>query len=139
MNCQRFDAEVAGHLSLCGLLSRLCSLYKWGHGLPPWREEAAALVLEWVSQREGLWLELLGQEPQPQRLAGQALDPFDSASLNASLEPLDLVYGAWRVGGLLPAFFLRALGTQPYPGVAEGLRGGGLVGARHPFPARPEP
>lgn len=106
LNCQRADAEVAGHFSLCGLLLRLRNLYKWEHGLPPWREEDAAPVLEWVSQREDLWLELLGQEPHPLTLDGQVLDPFDLEALNQRLLPQGLVYGAGRVGGLLPAFFL---------------------------------
>ncbi|MFH1035579.1 MAG: hypothetical protein V1806_13805 [Pseudomonadota bacterium] len=109
LNCQRSDAEVAGHFSLCGLLLRLRNLYKWEHGLPPWREEDAAPMLEWVSQREDLWLELLGQEPQGLSLDGQSLDPFDSQAVNARLRPRGLVYGAGRVGGLLPAFFLGRL------------------------------
>jgi hypothetical protein len=100
---------VAGHFSLCGLLLRLRNLYKWERGLPPWREEDAAPMLEWVSQREDLWLELLDQEPRSLSLEGQDLDPFDTASLNARLTPLGLVYGAGRVGGLLPAFFLGHL------------------------------
>ena len=109
LNCQRSDAEVAGHFSLCGLLLRLRNLYKWEHGLPPWREEDSAPMLEWVSQREDLWLELLGQEPQSLSLEGRTIDPFDTASLNVRLQPLGLVYGAGRVGGLLPAFFLGRL------------------------------
>lgn len=108
-NCQRSDAEVAGHFSLCGLLLRLRNLYKWEHGLPPWREQDAAPMLEWVSQREDLWLELLGQEPQSLVLEGQTLDPFDSQTVNQRLLPQGLVYGAGRVSGLLPAFFLGRL------------------------------
>jgi hypothetical protein len=108
-NCQRSDAEVAGHFSLCGLLLRLRNLYKWERGLPPWREEDAAPMLEWVSQREDLWLELIDQEPQALSLEGQTLDPFDTGAINARLQPLGFLYGAGRVGGLLPAFFLGRL------------------------------
>ena len=109
LNCQRSDAEVAGHFSLCGLLLRLRNLYKWEHGLPPWREEDSAPMLEWVSQREDLWLEIMEEGPQPLRLDGRVIDPFDSQALNELLAPCGLVYGAGRAGGLLPAFFLGRL------------------------------
>ncbi len=43
-NCQVAAAGQAGQFSLCGTLLRLRQLYKWEHGLPPWREpEPAAL------------------------------------------------------------------------------------------------
>ena len=108
-NCRRADAEVAGRFSLCGLLLRLRNLYKWEHGLPPWQEPEPAAALEWVGQREDLWLEIMDQQPQPLRLEGQVFDPFDSPGLNARLAGQGLVYGAGRAGGLLPVFFLGRL------------------------------
>lgn len=100
---------MAGRFSLCGLLLRLRNLYKWEHGLAPWQEPDPAPVLEWVSQREELWLEVHGQEPRPLELEGQVFDPFDAQGINALLEPRGYIYGAGRAGGLLPAFFLGRL------------------------------
>ena len=54
-NCEITSAGQAGHFSLCGLLLRLRQLYKWEHGLPPWREPAPADVLPWVEAREQSW------------------------------------------------------------------------------------
>lgn len=105
-NCRRSDAESAGRFSLCGLLLRLRNLYKWEEGLPPWREEDPAVMLQWVNDREELWLELGEQGPQPLTLDGRQYDPFDTQGLNALLAPHGLVYGAGRAGGLAPVFFL---------------------------------
>ncbi len=111
-NCRRSDAEVAGRFSLCGLLLRLRNLYKWEQGLPPWQEPEPAAALEWVGQREDLWLEILEEEPQPLSLNGQVFDPFDAAGVNAALAGQGLVYGAGRAGGLLPVFFLGRLESR---------------------------
>jgi hypothetical protein len=104
-NCLRADAAVAGHFSLCGLLLRLRNLYKWEQGLPPWREEDPAVVLEWVDAREELW-EAAEAEPRPLILAGQSFDAFDAEGVNRLLAPEGLVYGAGLAGGLAPVFFL---------------------------------
>jgi hypothetical protein len=105
-NCAIADASVAGRFSLCGLLLRLRNLYKWERGLPPWREQDTAQVLEWVSRREELWERVLEQEPQPLSLEGRSYDPFDTPGINQVLAPLGLHYGAGVVGGGAPVFFL---------------------------------
>jgi len=104
-NCHRSDAAVAGHFSLCGLLLRLRNLYKWESGLPPWREEEPAVVLEWVSEREELWEGLEGGA-QKLSLDGRQWDPFDAEGVNRLLAPHGLVYGAGMVGQDIPVFFL---------------------------------
>jgi hypothetical protein len=114
-NCRRSDAEVSGRFSLCGLLLRMRNLYKWERGLPPWREEEPARMLAWVSEREEAWgavLDREDQEPAPLRLAGGEHDPFDVEGINALIAPAGLVYGAGRIGGLLPVFFLGRLASE---------------------------
>lgn len=108
-NCNLADAAVSGRFSLCGLLLRLRNLYKWEQGMAPWQEPDTPQVLEWVSQREELWEGLLEAQPQPLTLDGLSFDPFDAEGLNQVLAPLGLIYGAGRVGGLLPVFFLGRL------------------------------
>ena len=108
-NCAVADASVAGRFSLCGLLLRLRNLYKWENDLPPWQEQDTPQMLEWVSEREEMWEGLLEAEPQALSLNGGKYDPFDAQAVNAHLEPLGLVYGAGRAGGLVPVFFLGEL------------------------------
>lgn len=105
-NCVIADAAVAGRFSLCGLLLRLRNLYKWERGLPPWREQDTGQVLEWVSQREQMWEEVLEKEPQTLSLEGRSFDPFDTEGINRVLQPQGLLYGAGVVGGGAPVFFL---------------------------------
>jgi hypothetical protein len=108
-NCHRADAAVAGRFSMCGLLLRLRNLYKWETGLPPWREEASAQVLEWVDQREDLWEGFGDVAPQPLRLNGQEIDPLDTEAVNRLIASEGLIYGAGLAGGMLPVFFLGRL------------------------------
>ncbi len=108
-NCHQADAAVAGRFSMCGLLLRLRNLYKWETGLPPWREESSALVLEWVDQREQLWESLAELTPRPLRVNGHELDPFDVEAVNRLIAVEGLIYGAGLAGGMLPVFFLGRL------------------------------
>ncbi len=118
-NCAVADAAVAGRFSLCGLLLRLRNLYKWERDIPPWREQETAEVLAWVSQREELWEGLLEAEPRELSLGGRGYDPFDTEGINALTNEHGLVYGAGRVGGQAPVFFLaRQSGAE---------RGNGMV------------
>ena len=108
-NCRRADAAVAGRFALCGLLLRLRNLYKWEHGIEPWQEQDPGLVLEWVSQREDDWDAIDDLTPTPLDIDGKEYDPFDTEAVNAIVEPWGLIYGAGRVGGMLPVFFLGRL------------------------------
>ena len=54
-NCDIASAGQAGHFSLCGLLMRLRQLYKWEHGLAPWREPEVAAILD-VDRPAGAYL-----------------------------------------------------------------------------------
>jgi hypothetical protein len=108
-NCDIASAGQAGHFSLCGLLLRLRQLYKWEHGLSPWREPDGDAVLEWIARRERTWDNL--EEASWQALAwGQsAIDPFAVDTLNDHLIPQGLAYGAGLSRGLAPTFFLGEL------------------------------
>ena len=108
-NCAVADASVAGRFSLCGLLLRLRNLYKWERDIPPWQEQDTSEVLAWVSQREELWERVLEDDPQPLTLDGELFDPFDTEGINDRLAPYGLLYGAGRVGGQAPVFFLAHL------------------------------
>jgi hypothetical protein len=108
-NCDIASAGQSGHFSLCGLLLRLRQLFKWEHGLPPWREPEPEAVLEWIARRERTWDEL--EEASWRALAwGETpIDPFAVETLNDHLLPQGLAYGAGLSRGLSPTFFLGEL------------------------------
>jgi len=108
-NCEITSAGQAGHFSLCGLLLRLRQLYKWEHGLPPWREPAPEEVLPWVEAREQSWESLEGAPLHRLTWNGASLDPFAVQDLNQGLIPLGLAYGAGYSRGLAPTCFLGEL------------------------------
>jgi hypothetical protein len=108
-NCELACSQQAGYFSLCGLLLRLRLLYKWKHGLPPWREPEPDEVLAWVADLETTWEAREGESWQNLPLNGQAVDPFDVERVNCFLEPGGLAYGAGFCRGLAPTFFLGEL------------------------------
>jgi len=108
-NCQLASSLQAGNYSLCGLLLRLRLLYKWEHGLPPWREPEPEEVLAWVADQESAWDARDGEPWQDLRVNGRSLDPFDVEEVNAHLKPAGLAYGAGFSRGMAPTFFLGEL------------------------------
>ena len=108
-NCELASSHQAGSFSLCGLLMRLRLLYKWKHGLPPWKEPEPEAVLAWVADLESTWDEREGEAWQELRLDGLCLDPFDAEQVNPHLQPGGLAYGAGLCRGLAPTFFLGEL------------------------------
>ena len=108
-NCELASSHQAGSFSLCGLLMRLRLLYKWKHGLPPWREPEPEAILAWIADQESAWDEREGEPWQKLRLNGLSLDPFEVEQVNTFLEPGGLAYGAGFCRGLAPTFFLGEL------------------------------
>ena len=109
LNCDIASAGQAGHFSLCGLLMRLRQLYKWEHGLAPWREPEVAAALEWIARRERTWDDLEEASWRTLPWGPSAIDPFAVETLNHRLIPQGLAYGAGLSRGLTPTFFLGEL------------------------------
>ncbi|NNG00383.1 MAG: hypothetical protein HKM93_13435 [Desulfobacteraceae bacterium] len=105
-NCEISDAQHAGLYSICGLALRLRDLYKWEHGLAPWEESDATLVLDWIGQKEELWERIATDEYKALRLNGATFDPFDTVNINKILLPHGLFYGAGLAYHLKPCFLL---------------------------------
>ena len=105
-NCELASGHQAGSFSLCGLLMRLRLLYKWKHGLPPWREPEPEAILAWIADLESTWDAREGEAWRELRLNGRSLDPFEVEQVNTFLKPGGLAYGAGLCRGLTPTFFL---------------------------------
>jgi hypothetical protein len=108
-NCDIASAGQSGHFSLCGMLLRLRQLYKWEHGLAPWREPEVEAVLAWIAQRERTWDDLEEAAWRDLAWGDTAIDPFAVETLNDRLIPRNLAYGAGLSRGLTPTFFLGEL------------------------------
>jgi len=108
-NCDISDAQYAGDYSLCIFLLKMREFYRWEHQLPLSGPLPREPVGRWMQEREQMWeqLETISFEPVP--LAGQAVDPFDTATINRALLPQGVVYsaGIGRFGK--PHFFLGRL------------------------------
>jgi len=108
-NCTISDANNAGMYSICGLALRLRDLYKWEQGLPPWEERDSSEVLEWIESKENQWEKCIDHEFADISINGRQYVPFDTAGINAVLEPQNFFYGAGYGRSLKPTFFLAAI------------------------------
>jgi hypothetical protein len=108
-NCEISDAQHAGLYSICGLALRLRDLYKWEHDLNPWEEKDSSEILDWIAAKEELWEKLGEKKFSDLEIGGKHYDPFDTAEINAVLEPHGVLYGAGYAHSLKPTFFLAAI------------------------------
>jgi hypothetical protein len=108
-NCDISDARHAGLFSVCGLALRLRDLYKWEKGLDPWLEKDPSAILDWIGQKEQIWEEIADNDYGKLSLFDSTYEPFDTAGINAVLEPHGLFYGAGYARSLKPTFFLARL------------------------------
>jgi len=115
-NCTISDARDNGIYSLCSLILKLRGLYKWEHGLNPWDEPEAAVVLDWIEAKENYWETLAGVEYLPLLINGESCEPFAPEEINLHLRTTGLVYGAGYGRSLKAIFFLAELREERQEG-----------------------
>jgi hypothetical protein len=108
-NCTISDASHSGLFSLCGLFLRLKDQYNWEQQTPPWNPTNKTRLLQWIDQKETLWLNCLDSPLEPIVLNGQTFDFLNSRGINRTLIPQGLYYGAGYGRGLKPTFFLGTI------------------------------
>jgi hypothetical protein len=105
-NCTISDASHSGLFSLCGLFLRLKDQYNWEQKTPPWNPTDKTRLLQWIDQKETLWLDCLNFPLEPIVMNGQSFDFLNCRGINRTLIPQGLYYGAGYGRGLQPTFFL---------------------------------
>lgn len=113
-NCHIADARHAADMTLCTYLLQMREFFRWEQGLPFGATLARDALGDWIAERESLWSMLEEQPFVPLHCVPghEALDPFDVATINASLLTAGLLYGAGLVGASRPVFFLAELHGQ---------------------------
>jgi hypothetical protein len=108
-NCDVSDARHAGIFSVCGLAMRLRDLYKWEHRMAPWQEGEAALVLDWIGEKEELWEDLLEADYGRLSVGSEDYESFDIQGINGMLAGENCFYGAGYAHHLKPTFVLAEI------------------------------
>ncbi len=108
-NCDVADARHAGELTLCIYLLQMREMYRWQQRQPLGAALVHAEVGAWLDRREALWDRLAEADYEPLPLQGERLDPFDADAVNLRLAPHGLRYGAGRLAGGRPLFFVGEL------------------------------
>jgi len=108
-NCDVSDARHARNMTLCTYLLEMRELFRWERGAALTAPLPRADVGAWIARREALWESLEGAEYQPLPVEGEAVDPYDTGTINAALARHALVYGAGIGRFGKPQFFLGEL------------------------------
>ena len=111
-NCHLSDARHARNMTMCTYLMEMRELYRWERGIALTAALPRADVGTWLAAREALWTSLEGADYRPLPIDGAEIDPFDTAAVNAALQPQALVYGAGIGRFGKPQFFLGVLSHQ---------------------------
>ncbi|GMR09176.1 MAG: hypothetical protein BMS9Abin26_2192 [Gammaproteobacteria bacterium] len=108
-NCHISDARHAGNYSMCIFLLKMREYYRWEHDIPLTGNIAREDVGNWLSRREQAWETLETEQYEPLLIDGEAVDPFDSKTINRHLIPHGFVYNSGTGIFNKPHFFLGSL------------------------------
>lgn len=117
-NCHIGDARHARSHTLCTYLLKMREFFRWERAYPFDAPLPKDELGNWITEREALWGQLEDRDFQPIPLGGGAMDPFETAAINAELSGRGLVYsgGHGRFGA--PHFFLaERIGAQTRAGL----------------------
>lgn len=108
-NCHIADACHAGDYTLCVYLLKMRELYRWEQ-----KENFSAnlpnkIVSKWLRQREELWDGIEGSDYLNMDVDNESIPPFESDSINKSLNKHQLVYSGGMGVNNRPHFFLAEL------------------------------
>jgi hypothetical protein len=114
-NCHIADARHGADYGMCTYLLKMREFYRWEQGFAFDAALSKDEVGDWLVAREALWEELADAEFGDVEVGSQRFDRFDTAGINAAIEPLGLVYSAGLVHGARPNFFLGRLERRESP------------------------
>ena len=107
-NCHITDARHARSMTMCIYLLEMQQYYRWENEIPYSASLAKSDVGKWLAERENFWSEV-ETLPYAHLPLGEAVDPFDSESVNRLIVPEGFVYSAGYGRFGKPHFFLGKL------------------------------
>ena len=111
-NCHISDARHAANYTLCVYLLKMREYFRWEKGYGFDEPLSQAAVGDWLKERESFWETIEDEAFTDLPIDGSYYDPFDSAAINAALNPHGLVYSGGLGRYCTPHFFLGKLGDR---------------------------
>lgn len=108
-NCHIADARHAEDYTMCTYLLKMREYFRWEQNLGCQSAIPKEALGDWLSEREGLWEDMLEAEYRSIDINGQLFEPFDTEGINSALASHGLVYSAGLTGGARAHFFLGQL------------------------------
>jgi len=112
LNCHISDARHAGNYTLCVYLLKMREFYRWEQQFAFGENLSQADIGDWLSRRESLWDEVESDDYHFLSIADERYEPFDSDTINQSLEVNNLVYSGGYGVKDKPHFFLAELESK---------------------------
>lgn len=111
-NCHIADAAHAGDYTLCIYLLKMRELFRWEHAKTFSTNLPNETVGTWLRQREELWNNLEGANYLNIEVGNKSISPFESDSINKSLQKHQLIYSGGMGMNNRPHFFLAELDSS---------------------------
>jgi len=108
-NCHISDAQFATNYTLCVYLLKMREYFRWEHGLPFGAALPHDQLTDWLTRRETHWDSLEHNRFENIPVGNERFSPFDTAAINAVLNPLGYVYSSGYGPGMKPVFFMGTL------------------------------
>jgi len=108
-NCNIADAKYAGNFTLCIYLLKMREYFRWEKGFGYSSNLPQSEVGQWLVEREELLNELEDKEFNCLEINNNAIDPFDTKTINQHLVPNGFIYSAGLGQQSKPHFFLGEL------------------------------
>jgi hypothetical protein len=109
LNCHISDARHAGNYTLCIYLLKMREFYRWEKNYNFSQALSKDDIGSWLTEREALWHGVEDDEYHDIEIADHLLEPYDSATINRLLSPVNLVYSGGYGIKNKPHFFLAEL------------------------------
>jgi len=108
-NCHISDARHAGDYTLCVYLLKMREYYRWENNIPFSTKLSNREVTAWLTQREAHWDTLEGRSFEDIPVPGSRHDPFDTTTINSSLNARGFTYSSGYGRNMKPVFFFADL------------------------------
>ncbi len=113
-NCRLSDARHARNMTMCTYLLEMREQYRWERGFTLDAALPRGEVGAWLSEREAQWDRLEHGDYLPLPSGDTFVDPFAATTINATLVPRGLLYGAGIGRFGKPQFFLAELEREEW-------------------------
>ena len=112
LNCHISDARHAGNYTMCIYLLKMREFFRWEQQHSFSDTLSREDIGSWLTQRETLWEQVEKDDYHAIQIDDEHIDPFDSKSINQTLNDRNLIYSGGYGVKDKPHFFLAEMESK---------------------------